>query len=162
MTVLYKKMVFKRYVFYPFVIGLLSYYLYSLIQDTHVGILFNELGPLSHLEKTFGVELPFEQFQYFYFYLVGFVYGTMSMLLPIHKLGLGIIGLILMYLKWFLSMFAFAPLALMVIPVELMVVVLYTLLKKTTQKKKEDNLYMKGQDHYTLKELKEWVINETS
>lgn len=151
----YLKSFVKRFVVYPVLVGLVSYYLFGFIQESYLGELFYELGPFASLEKSLGFTIPLFDVKFLYFYAVGFTYGTMSMFLPLHKLGLGMVGLILMYVKLFLSMFAFAPFAFVVAPVELTVVLIYLLIKmkKHVKVKKED---MKP-NLATLKELKEWA-----
>jgi len=109
----------KRFIIYPAIIGFLTYGLLDGIAYFEIGRLFIDSGPLAILEETFNIPLPFEQVKYYYSYAVGFTYGTISVFLPIRKLRLGIIGLVLMYLQYGISLLMLAPFIMFWIPIEL-------------------------------------------
>lgn len=121
MKKMYAKTFMKRFVIYPAVIGYLTLHLFDWMVVSEFGKMFLDSGPLAIIEKTFGLSLPFEKMKLFYAYAIGFSYGTMSVVLPIHKLGLGVIGLFMMYLKYVLTVFVVAPLAMAWLPVELLI-----------------------------------------
>lgn len=127
---LYSKKFLKRFVVYPLIIGFITFQLLELMSSFGMGELFREFGPIAIMEQSINISLPFEKVKYFFVYAVGFSYGTMSSILPIHKLKLGMIGLVLMYLKFIMSMIFLAPFAMMWIPVELVLAGTFFVLKK--------------------------------
>ncbi|MEK6190620.1 MAG: hypothetical protein N2A99_06490 [Carnobacterium alterfunditum] len=155
MAKMYTGLLVKRFLVYPTIIGFITFHLLGLVDSMPIGELFREEGPIAIMEATLNVTMPFESVKFFYLYAVGFAYGTMSLILPVHKLKLGLIGMILMYLKLVLSMIAFAPIAMLWIPVELFFAGLFLITRKMTSRTKKEK------KEYTLKELKEWA-NETA
>lgn len=126
----YKKSVLKRFIIYPAIIGFLSLYMLDFFTSTEYGKLFVESGPLATFQDSVGINLPFDIMKYYFAYSVGFAYGTISSVIPIRKMGLGIIGLVLMYLKYWMCLTIAGPIAMISIPLELMTIVIVFFLKK--------------------------------
>lgn len=115
-----KMMIIKRYVIYPAILGFVSLKIMSMLYGTAFGDLLINSGPLAIIEESTGLSMPFDVMKYYFVYAVGFAYGTMSILLPLHKMRLGIVGLFLMVLKYWLSFVALAAIAMFWIPIEIL------------------------------------------
>lgn len=135
---LYLKIALKRFVVYPLIVGFITFHLLDLMSSFEIGELFREFGPIAIMEESLNISLPFDKVKYFYAYAVGFSYGTMSSLLPIHKLKLGMVGLVLMYLKLIMSMIFLSPIAMIWIPTELILIGTLFVLREIMKKMKEN------------------------
>lgn len=125
----------KRFIIYPAIVGFLTYQLIDMLNGTSFGDLMYESGPLAVIEHATGIPMPFDTMKYYFAYAVGFSYGTMSAFMPLHKMKLGIIGLVLMFLKYWLCLTMFASVAMFWIPLEVVLVTVYKVVTKTIKKR---------------------------
>jgi len=128
-------MIIKRYVIYPLILGFVSLKIMSMLYGTSFGDLLINSGPLAIIEEATGLSMPFDIMKYYFVYAVGFAYGTISILLPIHKMRLGIVGLFLMVLKYWLSFVALAAIAMFWIPLEILLSGVFFVVLKIVKRK---------------------------
>lgn len=111
----------KRYVIYPAIVGFFTFQLLASLQGSAFGDLIYNSGPMAIIEEATGIPMPYDMMKYYFAYAVGFAYGSFSVIFPIHKMGLGILGLGLMLLKYWMCFTVFASMAMFWIPLELLV-----------------------------------------
>lgn len=118
------KMVMKRYVLYPVIIGFVLLKAMDVLSAFELGRHFIDNGPLNMLENHLNIALPYEVFKYYMAYAAGFSYGTISIIFSVHKMKLGVISLILFYMKAWASLLILAPMAMVWIPIELTILII--------------------------------------
>lgn len=110
----------KRFIVYPLIIGIMTNFVFELLSGFEYGRIFINDGPLSLFDDLTGITLDFEVFKYYLFYIIGYTYGSISTILPLHKMKLGVIGLVLMYIKYWACLVILSPFAMMIFPFELL------------------------------------------
>lgn len=141
------KSMVRRYLIYPLIIGFLMLKFLDILSAFELGKYFIENGPLVILGDQFNVTLPYEYFKYYFVYAVGFSYGTISIFLPIRKLGLGIFSIVLIYLKLWMCVMVFAAIAMLWIPIEILLISIGFLF---VGKKKKSNKVVFNQSPITV------------